>query len=68
MQLIFKRDKMLFDRDLDNLVSQTSNLSDLEIALKLQQIICKTRRYSYKHFLGKYLNNDKTLPLRYFLF
>lgn len=39
--LFFKRDKVLFDRDLDNLVSQTSNLSDLEIALKLQQIIAK---------------------------
>ena len=26
--LFFKRDKVLFDRDLDNLVSQTSNLSD----------------------------------------
>ncbi len=66
--LFFKRDKVLFDRDLDNLVSQTSNLSDLEIALKLQQIIAKQGDTHTNISWGKYLNNDKTLPLRYFYF
>ena len=66
--LFFKRDKVLFDRDLDNLVSRTSNLSDLEIALKLQQIIAKQGDTHTNISWGKYLNNDKTLPLRYFYF
>ena len=43
---------MLFDRDLDNLVSQTSNLSDLEIVLKLQQIIYKNKEILIQTFLG----------------
>ena len=66
--LFFKREKPQFDKDLDNLISKTKTISDLEIALKLQQIIAKQGDTHTNISWGKYLSNDKILPLRFFYF
>ena len=66
--LFFKRDKVLFDRDLDNLISQSGKLSDLEIALKLQQIIAKQGDSHTNADYGKLMISNTKLPIKTYWF
>lgn len=66
--LFFKRDKMQFDKDLDKIISQSDKLSDLEISLKLQQIIAKQEDSHTNVDYGKFMMSNTKLPIKIYWF
>ena len=66
--LFFKNDKSVFEKGLDKIKLQQENLSDFEIAVKLQQLIAS---FGDSHTFvkwQKYINNKKILPIRLYWF
>ncbi len=66
--LFFKNDKSTFENGLDQIKLQQANLSDFEIAIKLQQLIASFGDSHTSVKWKKYIDNKKILPIRLYWF
>lgn len=60
----FKQDKLTFENGLDEIKSQQNELSDFEIAVKLQQLIAKFGDSHTGIEWSKYIQKNKILPIK----
>ncbi|MBI5540227.1 MAG: hypothetical protein HY951_09235 [Bacteroidia bacterium] len=66
--LFFSMTKTEFESKLDYISSNLSQFSNLEIAIKMQQVIAKIGDSHTTISYGKYINSDKILPLQLYWF
>jgi len=57
-----------FKKNIDYIIKQSDSLSDIEIAIRLQQIIAKLGDSHSRVAYGKYINKKQILPLHLFWF
>ena len=62
------REQVLFDKDINMLISDCEKLSDFQIAVRIQQILSKQGDTHTKISWEKLIDNSKAIPLLYYYF
>lgn len=64
IDFFFEQDKLTFENGLDKILSQQKELSDFEIAIKLQELIAKFGDSHTKIKWNKYIQKNKIIPIK----